>query len=113
MKLETLTAQEVKSLTKEGKWKRFQFYSICYKDATSRKFAFSASRKANNKVIRNKIKRILREIIRQNLEFFPTGHFLIVGSTDILNLNFTELSEMLKKDFQDLKKSFPESSFSQ
>ncbi|MGB9823902.1 MAG: ribonuclease P protein component [Candidatus Hydrothermia bacterium] len=89
-----------------GKWVKFHHYTVCYKPAESRKFAFSASKKAKTKVLKNRVKRLLKEAVRLNLNLIPRAHYLIIGNTTILNLRFEELCENLIKDLENLSSEF-------
>jgi len=58
---------------------------------------FKVSRKA---VIRNKIKRNLREVVRKNLSQIKSGlDFLIIAKPSIINKNSKEIETEMKKLF--------------
>lgn len=65
-------------------------------DKGVRRFGVIASRKVGNAVIRNRAKRIFREIFRMNQEILPESTDIII----IVRFNFLEFS------FQELTKRF-------
>ena len=54
------------------------------------KVAFSVSKKLGNAVFRNKEKRILREIMRKNMDKINNYELLIVEKRNAINLTFIE-----------------------
>lgn len=66
------------------------------------KFGFSISKKVGNAVVRNRIKRILRECCRNNQDKIANGHNIIfVARSKIKGINYwlveKEMLELLKK----------------
>jgi len=68
------------------------FYVIYYNLSSEKisKVAFSVSKKLGNAVFRNKEKRILREIVRKNLDKIYNYELLIVEKRNAINLTFIE-----------------------
>lgn len=80
---------------------------IVKNNLTINRCGFIISKKISKKaVIRNKLKRQLREIIRQQLNFLKTGYDLIIivkKNTNIINKNYqqliSEINHLLKKAY--------------
>ena len=75
-------------------------YKISSKYTTPR-IGFSVSNKVGKAVIRNKIKRRLREIMRENIVKIQKCNLIIVAKPSITELNFseikTEIQQLLSK----------------
>ena len=61
--------------------------------SSEKKFTVLVSTKVSKKaVVRNKIKRILREAIRLNLANFSPGHYIFTAKPSIMKLNIQEIN---------------------
>ncbi len=72
--------------------------SICYKknSLTLTKYLFCSDRTAKNAVSRNRVKRILRAIIREQDFNHPIGYDIaIIGGKDFANKDFSERKKIL------------------
>lgn len=68
-------------------------YFVIYYNLSSEgntRIAISVSKKLGNAVVRNKEKRILREILRENIDTINGFDILIVEKMKALNLSFVE-----------------------
>ncbi len=80
-----LTSEEIVKLQNSPHKLYSRFYVILYEDNPNTGFAFIASKKVGNAVIRNQSKRYLREFIRLNYHTVNKKHILIICKKTILN----------------------------
>jgi len=73
-----LTSDEISKLQNSQKKIYSKYYVLLYSESSSSKFAFIASKKVGNAVIRNQCKRYLREIIRIHQDSILQKHILII-----------------------------------
>ena len=75
-----------------------QYFIIYMKDnnLNNNRYGISVSKKIGNAVIRNKIKRQLKEILRKNI-VNKTKDYVIIVKKEILDLNFSEIEYNLKQ----------------
>ncbi|MGI6710195.1 MAG: ribonuclease P protein component [Bacilli bacterium] len=75
-----------------------KYYVVYYlkHDLDKPLFAISISKKFGNAVKRNYYKRVLKEILRQEIDFLKGYSFLIIAKTSIIDLSFEEKSNELK-----------------
>ncbi|MBE6156609.1 MAG: ribonuclease P protein component [Firmicutes bacterium] len=83
-----------------GKRNANKYFVICSvsKNEITNNFGIAVGKKIGNAVVRNKIKRQIRNIIDNNYKLFPKFHnYIIICKKDILNLSFWEMeSELIK-----------------
>jgi len=66
--------------------------------AAGRRVAFLVSRQAGKAVVRNQLKRRLREIYRRNKHWFPVGHdYALQATPGAAGLGFAELLECTRQ----------------
>ncbi len=68
------------------------------------KFAISIGKKYGNAVMRNKMKRRVREIIRNNFKNFQNYNLIIVIKKDSNNLDFYEIEKEINYLLEKIKK---------
>ena len=60
------------------------------------RFGFTVSKKVGKAVIRNRVRRRLREVVRTHRGFFPTGfHYVIVARPGAATIEFERLKDDL------------------
>ena len=98
--------KEIERVVKEGRKivsRNFLVYFLSENTYSYPRFAFSVSKKVAKKaVLRNKIKRWLREITRK--EIIPTlkinADFLVVAKKEIIEANYQIIEKELKETFK-------------
>ena len=94
---------EIERLFKKRQSVGNMFFAIYYDNLSEDilKIAFSVSKKLGNAVVRNKEKRILREIMRNNIKKMSGLKLLVVERKDALGLSFNqkekEITRLLEK----------------
>lgn len=92
---------DIEKLIKKRQSVGNSYYAIYYNVSSTDlpKVAISVSKKLGNAVIRNKEKRIIREIVRNNLELVSNLELLIVQKKASLNLSYEQKETELVKLF--------------
>lgn len=83
-----------------GKRKSNKYFIICYleKDYPKNNYGIAVGKKVGNAVIRNRIKRQIRNIIDHNIFLFPNFHnYIIICKREVLSLDYKMMEEELKK----------------
>lgn len=88
--------------TKPHKSKEFLIF-VKENNLNTYRFGISISKKTGNAVMRNKIKRKIKNILHNNKELFKNGYdCIIIVSRSVLDLNYNEI---YKKLINELSKS--------
>ncbi len=58
-----------------------------------KKIGFSVSNKVGNSVVRHKVKRLMCEAVRINLNLLPTNNYIFVARTGSETLNFKQVED--------------------
>lgn len=98
---------DIEKLVKIKKSVGTKNFAIYYIEKSDLKIAYAVSKKYGDAVERNKAKRIVREIIRTNLDKLPNVHMLIVIKPTSIVLTFSEkeneFSYMIRKMKNNIK----------
>ena len=90
--------QDFKKIIETKKRTYNKFYSIYYNDNNLNitRFGLSVGKKIGNAVIRNKVKRQLKNIIDKNKNLFKNStDYIIIVRREILDCNFNEMETQL------------------
>ena len=85
-------------IIQKGKRISNKYFVICMmkKDIKMNNYGIAVGTKLGNAVIRNKIKRQMRNIIDHNIELFPNYHnYIIICKKDVLDISFKEMENEL------------------
>lgn len=82
-----------------------KFFVVYYKENNLKhfRFAISIGKKYGNAVKRNKIKRQIRSVFRNN-SVLPNVDYVVVVKKDAINLNFNQIEQNLINEFNKTKK---------
>lgn len=71
-----------------------------------KRFGFSVSKKVGKAVVRNRVKRLLKEACRKNLDCFPDGRdYIIIAKKEVLEEDFHSLTQKILKLLQKILKN--------
>ena len=89
-------------IIKEGKRNANKYFVLCYVKNSINKnnYGIAVGKKIGNAVVRNKLKRQIRNIIDNNNKLFPNYYnYIIICKKEILELSFLEKEKELIKIF--------------
>ena len=67
-------------------------------NSDKKKFGFSVSKKMGKAVVRNKIKRVLKEVCRLNQDWFKDGYdYILIPRAAILKMNYQQICNEINK----------------
>lgn len=81
---------DIDSLVKEKQSVGNTYFAIYYRKSESLQIVVSVSKKLGKAVVRNYQKRVIKEILRKNMELIPYVDMLVVVKLNSLNLTYQE-----------------------
>lgn len=81
---------DIDSLVKEKQSVGNTYFAIYYRKSESLQIVVSVSKKLGKAVVRNYQKRVIKEILRKNMELIPYVDMLVVVKFNSLNLTYQE-----------------------
>lgn len=90
-------------LFKHGKSEHVAFLTLIYLPCKSKNFkiGYSVSKKVGKAVVRNKVKRRLKEAFNKISDNVLDNHFyILIPKPEIVNLSFNEICELVSKIFK-------------
>jgi len=95
---------EFKKVYTQGKTIVGRLIVIYYKKSERTQIGFSVSKKIGNAVIRNKIKRMLREICRKNIELFSSKYsFIFIARPKIKGFSYQQVEREIIGKLKEVK----------
>lgn len=89
-------SQEYTNIINMGNVVKNKYFSIFYKKDNSKKYGISVPTKTGKAVIRNKIKRRVKNIIDNNEKYIQNNYnYVIITKRAILDLSYEEMEESL------------------
>lgn len=68
------------------------------------RFGFTVSKKVGKAVIRNRIRRLFKEVCRLNNDKFPVGYdYILLARKDSVGLNYSQIEEIIMKLLRRIK----------
>jgi ribonuclease P protein component len=95
-----LKTSDFKNLYKSGKKVFSKNFFVVWKNGAARKVGLTVSSRVGNSVVRNRIKRVVREFFRSNKEKFPLGQCIVTAKDGAGLLT----NEEIKKEMEFLLK---------
>lgn len=88
--------RDFNSIYRRGKTAKNRYFIIVFRKNQGTRIGFSVTKKYGKAVERNRIKRILREIVRLNQKEFDKGYdMIIIPKYNTKNLNYAILEKSL------------------
>lgn len=88
--------REFTSIINSNNSMKNKYYSIFFKKADNKKYGISIPTKTGSSVIRNKIKRRVKNIIDNNEKYIQNNYnYVIITKRTILDLSYKEMEESL------------------
>lgn len=85
------------------KAKGFTLYRL-YNGSVHRRFGFSVSKKTGNAVKRNLVKRLFREVCRNNLDKFPPGYdYVFITGKGMEKISYRLLKDEVLKILEEMR----------
>ena len=111
VKLKSLSKNEDFKFILNGRKASNKYSTIFYRNLVSRSnknlnISFITKKKIGTAVIRNKIKRRLRNIMNQILKISKLNlnySYLIIAKKNIISASFSDIKEIISKDFKKIK----------
>ena len=97
---------DFKRTYQRGKITKNKYFVLYYapNNLGTKQIGFSVSKKIGKAVVRNRVKRKLRETCKNNIDFFPIGYnYIFIARHPIKYIDQKELQELIKKELFDLK----------
>lgn len=88
------------NIIQNGQRLKNKYFVICYikKSFEKNNYGIAVGKKIGNAIVRNKLKRQIRNIIDKNYNLFPNHHdYIIICKKEILNLTYQEMETELVK----------------
>ena len=85
-------------IIQKGKRVSNSYFVICSikKDYLKNNYGIAVGKKVGNAVVRNKIKRQIRNIITKNAQIFPNFHnYIIICKKEVINLSYQKMEDEL------------------
>lgn len=92
-----LSAKDIPSVVKNGKRQNLRYFSYSVLPSSSFQAAFVVSNKIDKKaVVRNKIKRRLREAVQKNLNVLGNNKIIFFAKKEIVSAPYSEILNEIK-----------------